>query len=115
MTRQVGEGRVVLWAGPIDREWGDLVIRPDFVPLAAETIRYLNREVSGAVLSKALSERLTLELSGEGPFSAISPNGRRLNLTRASQRVASNDASQRRRGWVSPPLPPSRPLSDHDR
>ena len=51
LTRQIGEGRVVMWAGPIDREWGDLVIRPDFVPLAAQTIRYLTREERGTLTS----------------------------------------------------------------
>lgn len=89
ITREVGEGRVVLWASPLDREWADLVIRPDFVPLAAQTIRYLTREERGALTSVLLNEKLQIELNGSGPFSALSPRGDRRLLTRGEGRGTS--------------------------
>ena len=95
MTRQVGEGRVLLWAGPIDREWSDLVIYPDFVPLAAETIRYLTKEVASGTLGTSLSQSLSLELNGDGPFFALSPKGERLSLSRHRN----SSSSSVKRGW----------------
>lgn len=43
LTREVGSGRVALLTGSIDRGWGDLPIRPDFLPLLQNTLRYLTR------------------------------------------------------------------------
>lgn len=43
LTREVGSGRVALLTGSIDRDWGDLPIRPDFLPLLQDTLRYLTR------------------------------------------------------------------------
>jgi hypothetical protein len=43
MTRTVGRGRVALFTSTIDRDWGDLPIRPHFLPLVQEVVRYLTR------------------------------------------------------------------------
>lgn len=43
LTREVGSGRVALLTGTLDRDWGDLPIRPDFLPLLQNTLRYLTR------------------------------------------------------------------------
>ena len=43
LTREVGDGRVALLTGTLDRDWGDLPIRPDFLPLIQHTLRYLTR------------------------------------------------------------------------
>ena len=43
LTRVVGRGRVALLCGTLDRDWGDLPIRPDFLPLIQQTLRYLTR------------------------------------------------------------------------
>jgi len=43
LTREVGQGRVALITGSVDRDWGDLPIRPDFLPLIQHTLRYLTR------------------------------------------------------------------------
>jgi hypothetical protein len=97
LTRQVNAGRVVLFAGPLDREWNDLVIRPDFVPLAAETIRYLTREVASGRLFAPIGTTLALELNGEGPFFALSPQGERQTLSRVADRQTPQLLNQR--GW----------------
>ncbi len=43
LTRAVDRGRVALLTTTIDRDWTDLPIRPDFVPLVQSTLRYLTR------------------------------------------------------------------------
>ena len=98
MTRQVAQGRVVMFAGPLDREWNDLVIRPDFVPLASETVRFLSRDINGGQLSTQLGSSLKLELNGDGPFFSLSPQGEREGLSRVSNQQTK--LNQRDRGWL---------------
>ncbi len=43
VTKTVERGRVALFTTTIDRDWGDLPIRPDFLPLLQQTLRYLTR------------------------------------------------------------------------
>lgn len=43
LTRAVDEGRVALLTGSLDRDWGDLAIRPAYVPLVQQVLRYLTR------------------------------------------------------------------------
>lgn len=38
-----GAGRVLLWTTTIDRDWTDLPIRPGFLPLMQQLVRYLGR------------------------------------------------------------------------
>src|SRR5262249_36907144 len=38
-----GEGRVLLWASTIDRDWTNLPIQPVFLPLVQQATRYLAR------------------------------------------------------------------------
>ena len=71
------------------------MIRPDFVPLASETVRYLSRDLSSGQLSTQLNSSLHLELNGDGPSLHL-PQGERKGLSRANsdQTVAKNE-----RGW----------------
>jgi len=43
LIRPVERGRVALLTGTLDRDWNDLPIRPDFVPLLEQTLRHLSR------------------------------------------------------------------------
>ncbi|MEZ4464315.1 MAG: hypothetical protein R3F43_07315 [bacterium] len=43
LTRTVERGRVALLTGTLDRDWGDLPIRPAFLPLLQQIVRYLTR------------------------------------------------------------------------
>ncbi|MCA9540930.1 MAG: BatA domain-containing protein, partial [Myxococcales bacterium] len=43
LTRIVDDGRVALMTGSVDRDWGDLPIRADFLPLVQQILRYLTR------------------------------------------------------------------------
>lgn len=41
ITRSHGDGRVALLTTTLDRDWGDLPLRPGFVPLATRTVAWL--------------------------------------------------------------------------
>lgn len=43
LTKVLERGRVALLTGSLDRDWGDLPIRPDFLPLVQQLIRHLTR------------------------------------------------------------------------
>ena len=43
VERDVGAGRVLLMAGPLDRDWNDLCIQPVFVPFVHQCVRHLVR------------------------------------------------------------------------
>jgi hypothetical protein len=40
LERSLGEGRVLLFASDLDRQWNDFPLHPSFVPFAIETARY---------------------------------------------------------------------------
>jgi len=48
IERRVEAGRVLLLCTSIDRDWSDLAIRPGFVPLVQQTVRYLADALSVA-------------------------------------------------------------------
>lgn len=48
LVRAVDRGRVALLTGSLDRDWGDLPIRPDFVPLVQQILRHLTRVPEGS-------------------------------------------------------------------
>lgn len=81
MTRRHGEGRVLQMGGPLDRSWSNLVIKADFVPLAQQITRYLTHRSAPLGLEAYYASPLTLNLSGAGPFSALSPLGERTQLS----------------------------------
>ena len=81
LTREVGAGRVLLMGGPLDREWSDLVIRPDFVPFAQQCARFLTRRAPERGVEVLFGRPLALDLSGEGPFFDLSPEGERALFT----------------------------------
>jgi hypothetical protein len=74
ITREHGLGRVALLTTSIDRDWGDLPLRPGFVPLAVRTITWLagasEQEVGGVV---GVGARKSL---GRAPsYSVTTPTG----------------------------------------
>jgi hypothetical protein len=102
LTRAVGAGRALLMGGPLDREWSDLVIRPDFVPFAQQCARFLTRRAPERGREVAFGRPLALDLSGEGPFFDLSPEGERVVLTPTEGEAA--------RAWS---LPKARGLGHH--
>lgn len=58
-----GQGRVLLLVSTIDREWNDLPIRPGFLPLVQQAVRYLAGASMGEVAAPLLvgdTQRLVL-------------------------------------------------------
>lgn len=43
LTRTLDRGRVALLTGTLDRDWSDLCIRPGFLPLLQQVVRFLTR------------------------------------------------------------------------
>jgi hypothetical protein len=43
ITRELGDGRVALLTTSVDRDWGDLALRPGFVPLVERMVTWLGR------------------------------------------------------------------------
>lgn len=89
LTREVGSGRVALLTGTLDRDWGDLPIRPDFLPLLQNTLRYLTR-VAEVDTAPVLVGR-------EAPVPVEDPRVRRINVQtpdgdlRVSERPAGDE------------------------
>lgn len=82
LERRVGRGRVLLFVSTIDRDWSDLPIRPGFVPLLQQMVRYL-----AAALG---DERQVASLVGQS---------RRLTSDAAIQRLRITDPDGAQRSW----------------
>lgn len=84
LTREHGEGRVALLTTTVDRDWGDLPLRPGFVPLATRTVQWLaggSASDTGAVVP--VGGRKPLERAA--PYTVTTPDGRALPLTPAGE------------------------------
>lgn len=77
VERQVGRGRVLLFASTIDREWTDLPIRPGFLPLMAACARRLvGATDDGAGEPRLVGEAVTLPLPPAArALDVIAPDG----------------------------------------
>ncbi len=65
--RAAGSGRVLIWTSALDTGWSDLPLRPVFVPLVREMVRYAahRREASPFVtVGQPLDARFLLERAG---------------------------------------------------
>jgi hypothetical protein len=74
ITRTYGDGRVALLTTSVDRDWGDLPLRPGFVPLAVQTITWLAGtldQTAGSVVEVGEPKQL-----GRAPsYSVTTPSG----------------------------------------
>jgi len=60
---EFGRGRVLLVAGPLDRDWNDLCIQPVFVPFLHQCVRHLGRRLGGAeTLDLRVGDALTMDV-----------------------------------------------------
>lgn len=56
-----GDGRLLLFASTLDRDWNDLPIHPGFLPLVQESVRHLaRRRVEGATASLVVGQGTSL-------------------------------------------------------
>ena len=74
VTRSFGRGRVALLTTTIDRDWGDLPLRPGFVPLIQRTATWL-AGVQGGQASRQIFVGEPYALPGPGPYQIRLPSG----------------------------------------
>ncbi len=79
-----GEGRVLLWASTIDRDWTDLPLQPVFLPLVQQATRYLARapmREPEAPLVVGQHQEIPLH-DGDLRVEVTQPSGRQRNFDR---------------------------------
>jgi hypothetical protein len=77
ITREHGEGRVALLTTTLDRDWGDLPLRPGFVPLVVRTAHWL-ADAGGAGSSGRLEIGGSEPLARPAPYTVYTPGGEAL-------------------------------------
>ena len=75
LEREVGDGRVILFASSLDLEWNNLALQGLFLPFVHETLRHLvQSEIKQG--SYDIGESFSLDPTGEGQsVQAVSPSG----------------------------------------
>lgn len=83
IERTVGDGRVILLATTIDRDWSDLAIRPGFLPLVRQIVLHLAGALDdGGPRILRVGEPRTIRLArGTEQVEVIPPSGDRVKLT----------------------------------
>jgi hypothetical protein len=84
VTRAHGRGRVALLTTTIDRDWGDLPLRPGFVPLATRTLSWL-AGTRGRQAGSVVGVGSTKALAHSAPYSVITPSGESVPVTPARE------------------------------
>jgi hypothetical protein len=74
IEKQIGKGHVLLFASPPDNIWCDLPIRPGFVPLLNQLVRYL-----GSVADDPPYYIVPANARLTGPSAVLDPHGKRLS------------------------------------
>ena len=76
IERRVGQGRLLLLASPLDREWNDLGIQPLFVRFVSEAAGYLAGN-PGATRAATVGSTASVNLGGRAGAQVFDPQGRR--------------------------------------
>jgi hypothetical protein len=82
--RRVGAGRIIAFASTIDDSWNDLALKPVFLPLVHQTMRYLARyeePASWYVVGQALD--VTPRTASRAERVVLTPSGQRIPLSGA--------------------------------
>ena len=83
VASDVGRGRVLLLTTTVDREWTDLPIRPGFLPLMQEAVRYLaGAPGSDSISALTVGQRREIALGNDDRrVEVVKPDGQSLWLT----------------------------------
>ncbi|MEQ1760981.1 MAG: BatA domain-containing protein [Vicinamibacterales bacterium] len=81
LERQVGAGRVLLWASTLDLSWSDLPLKPVYLPFVHRSMQYLAsyREPAPWLTVGQVFDADSAG-AGSGQRAAITPSGRRVAL-----------------------------------
>jgi len=84
----LGEGRLLLWASTIDRDWNDLPIHPAYLPLVQQMARHLARSPVEERESQTIvgRERVIPFAEGDHRVEVLAPSGRRTTFEGARLR-----------------------------
>jgi hypothetical protein len=85
--RVVGSGRVLLWASTLDLNWGDLPLKPVFLPFVHRAIRHLSAYVEPRpwlTVGDVLDASLRAGSEGVGGRVALTPSGERIPVDEES-------------------------------
>lgn len=102
LTRRVGRGRVALLTTTVDRDWGDLPLRPGFVPLVTQTVEWLvgaQRGGRGSTVPVGGAK----SLARAEPYTVTTPGGGTVPVTPARDGAAVFDATDRPGHYVATP------------
>jgi hypothetical protein len=103
VERQLGRGRVLLWASTLDLYWNDLALKPVFLPFVHQVVRHLSAykdRPAFATVGQVID--LTEFVAGTGPTAAgarttgsliLAPSGKREDLEGEQSRVLELDES----------------------
>ena len=88
VERKVGGGRVILWTSTLDDTWTDVAVKPVFLPLVHQLVRYLAQyepPASWFTVGQVLD--LNTRSRGRTERLVVTPSGARLTPAAASQNV----------------------------
>jgi aerotolerance regulator-like protein/VWA domain-containing protein len=88
VERKVGAGRVILWTSTLDDTWTDVAVKPVFLPLVHQLVRYLAQyepPASWFTVGQVLD--LNARTRGRAERLVVTPSGARLTPAAASQNV----------------------------
>jgi hypothetical protein len=80
--KRVGTGRVIAWTSTLDDSWSDLPLKPVFLPLTHQIVRYLARyEEPAAWYTVGQALDVSERAAGQGDRVALTPSGQRIALS----------------------------------
>jgi hypothetical protein len=90
--RRVGAGRVIAWTSTLDDSWSDLAVKPVYLPLVHQLVRYLaHYEHPTSWLTVGQVVDLTASSRVRGERVVVTPSGRRLTLAAGAPGVLELD------------------------
>jgi hypothetical protein len=79
--KRVGTGRVIAWTTTLDDSWNDLVVKPVYLPLVQQLVKYLARyEQPSAWLTVGQVVDLSARLKNRADRVVVTPSGERINV-----------------------------------
>ena len=87
--RKIGAGRVIVWTSTLDDSWTDIAVKPVFLPLVHQLVRYLaHYEPPTSWLTVGQVLDLTARAKGRGDRSdriVVTPSGERITQSSAGR------------------------------
>jgi Aerotolerance regulator N-terminal/von Willebrand factor type A domain len=84
--RKLGDGRVIVWTSTLDDTWTDIAVKPVFLPLVHQLMRYL-AHYEPPTSWFTVGQVLDLQSRSRGDRLIVTPSGQRLTPSAASQNV----------------------------